>query len=78
MRTASSHLRKGVAAALLEHMLCEARKRSYQRVSLETGSMGAFAPARALYTRFGFLPCGPFVDYVEDRNSVFMTRVLDK
>jgi putative acetyltransferase len=78
MRTASSHLRKGVAAALLEHMLSEARKRSYQRVSLETGSMEAFAPARALYTRFGFLSCGPFVGYVEDRNSVFMTRVLDK
>ena len=73
MRTASSHLRKGVAAALLEHMLSEARKRSYQRVSLETGSMEAFAPARALYARFGFLPCGPFVGYVEDRNSVFMT-----
>jgi len=77
MRTASSHLRKGVAAARLEHMLSEARKRSYQRVSLETGSMETFAPARALYARFGFLPCGPFVGYVEDRNSVFMTRVLE-
>ncbi len=76
MRTASSHLREGVAAALLEHMLEVARKRGYRRLSLETGSMEAYAPARALYARFGFEPCGPFADYVEDPYSVFMTREL--
>ena len=77
MRTASSHLRRGVAAALLEHMLNVARQRAYQRLSLETGSMKAFAPARALYARFGFEPCEPFADYVDDPNSVFMTRELE-
>jgi putative acetyltransferase len=77
MRTASAHLRKGVAAALLEHMLNVARSRAYRRLSLETGSMEAFAPARALYARFGFEPCGPFADYVEDPYSVFMTRELE-
>lgn len=76
MRTASSHLRQGVATALLEYMLNVARKRGYRRLSLETGSMEAFAPARALYARFGFEPCGPFADYVDDPNSVFMTRAL--
>ncbi len=76
MRTASSHLRRGVAAALLEHMLNVARKRSYHRLSLETGSMDAFAPARALYARFGFELCEPFADYAHDPNSVFMTREL--
>ena len=76
MRTASSHLRKGVAAALLEHMLNEARKRAYRRLSLETGSMEAFAAARALYARFGFEPCRPFADYVDDPYSVFMTKEL--
>ena len=76
MRTASSHLRKGVAAALLEHMLNVARQRVYLRLSLETGSMEAFAPARALYARFGFELCEPFADYVHDPNSVFMTRLL--
>jgi len=74
MRTASSHLRKGVAARLIRHILDEARRRSYRRLSLETGSMEAFAPARSLYARFGFKPCGPFADYVEDPYSVFMTR----
>ena len=77
MRTASSHTRKGVAAALLEHMLGVARQRGYRRLSLETGSMEAFAPARALYSRFGFTLCEPFADYVEDPNSVFMTLELE-
>ena len=76
MRTASVHLRKGVAAGLMRHILEEAKRRSYRRLSLETGSMEAFAPARSLYTRFGFQLCGPFADYVEDPNSVFMTREL--
>ena len=76
MRTVSPHLRKGVAARLMHHILAEARRRSYQQLSLETGSMAAFAPARNLYARFGFKPCGPFADYVEDPYSVFMTRQL--
>jgi putative acetyltransferase len=74
MRTASLHLRKGVAAALMRHILDEAKRRSYRRLSLETGSMAAFAPARRLYASFGFKPCGPFADYVEDPYSVFLTR----
>jgi len=74
MRTVSTHLRKGVAARLIRHILEQARRRSYRRLSLETGSMEAFAPARSLYAGFGFKPCGPFADYVEDPYSVFMTR----
>ena len=76
MRTASPHLRKGVAARLMGHILEEATRRFYRRLSLETGSMEAFAPARRLYARFGFRPCGPFADYVEDPYSVFMSREL--
>ncbi len=76
MRTATSHRREGVATKLLEQIIGEARQRNYKRLSLETGSMDAFAPARSLYARFGFKPCGPFASYVEDPNSVFMTRKL--
>jgi putative acetyltransferase len=76
MRTASVHRRRGVAARLLEHILDEARRRKYKRVSLETGSMEAFAPAHSLYAKFGFKRCGPFADYVEDPNSIFMTIEL--
>lgn len=76
MRTAAAHLRKGVAAGLMRHILGEAKRRPYRRLSLETGSGEAFAPAHSLYTRFGFQRCGPFADYVEDPYSVFMTREL--
>jgi putative acetyltransferase len=76
MRTAAAHLRRGVGALLLEHICKEARHRAYRRLSLETGSMAAFAPARRLYTAFGFRECGPFADYVLDPHSVFMTMEL--
>jgi putative acetyltransferase len=76
MRTVDSQLGKGVGRAMVEHIITEARKRGYARLSLETGSMPAFAPARRLYAGFGFVPCGPFADYVEDPHSVFMTRDL--
>lgn len=76
IRTASAHLRQGVASRILRHIIDEATRRSYQRLSLETGSMEAFEPSRLLYTRFGFEYCGPFGDYTADPNSVFMTRTL--
>jgi len=76
MRTASIHRRRGVAAKLLERILEEAKRRNYKRLSLETGSMDAFAPAHNLYSRFGFKECGPFADYTEDPNSLFMTKEL--
>lgn len=76
MRTAREHLRKGVATKILEHIITEARKRGYRRLSLETGSMAYFEPARRLYARFGFRNCAPFADYVEDPNSTFMTLDL--
>jgi putative acetyltransferase len=57
-------------------MVAEGHSRGYRRLSLETGSMEAVAPARALYTRFGFVECPPFGDYRLDPNSVFMTLGL--
>ena len=76
MRTAASHLGKGVASHLLEYILGEARRRKYQRISLETGSFDAFRPARNLYIKFGFTYCEPFADYIPDSNSVFMMLKL--
>lgn len=76
MRTAATHLRKGVARQLLAHIIDEARRRGYTRLSLETGSMEAFFPAQKLYESFGFTYCPPFADYWDDPNSVFMTKEL--
>ena len=76
LRTASSYRRRGVASLLLERMLNVARERGYRSVSFETGSYPFFAPSRALGEKFGFEYCGPFADYNEDPNSVFMTKAL--
>nr|WP_263324502.1 GNAT family N-acetyltransferase [Neobacillus sp. Marseille-Q6967] len=76
MRTSSAHLRKGVARRMLQHIIDEAKNRGYKRLSLETGSMLAFEPAKKLYESFGFHYCMPFADYEDDPNSVFMTMEL--
>jgi putative acetyltransferase len=76
MRTSSAHRRKGVARAMLEHIIAEAKLRKYTRLSLETGSQKAFEPAQKLYEMFGFTCCQPFADYEDDPNSVFMTKEL--
>jgi putative acetyltransferase len=76
MRTSSLHLRKGVARNILQHIIDVAGQRGYRRISLETGSMDAFEPARRLYKCFGFDECPPFSEYKADPNSVFMTKTL--
>lgn len=76
MRTAHAHRGKGVARAMLEHILDVARHRGYARLSLETGAQRQFDPARRLYARYGFVECGPFEGYAPDHNSVFMTLAL--
>lgn len=76
MHTVASARRRGVGRALVAHLLHVAASRGFRRVSLETGAMEAFAPARALYTSFGFVACPPFGDYQESPNSAFMTLVL--
>ncbi len=76
MRTARKFRGMGLGTLILEHILREARARGFRRVSLETGAMDFFAPARALYAKHGFVACGPFEGYGEDPNSVFMTREI--
>lgn len=76
MRTPAALRRKGAGRALLAHIIVVAKSRRYERLSLETGSMEAFKPAQRLYESFGFTYCGPFGEYVEDPNSVFMTMRL--
>lgn len=75
MRTALAHQGTGVGTAMLRHILAEADRRGYHRLSLETGSQPHFAPARQLYRRHGFASCAPFADYRVDPNSAYFTRV---
>lgn len=76
MRTGAEARGRGVGSAMLQHIIEEAKKRGYTRLSLETGSMDFFQPAHRLYRRFGFEPCAPFAGYKEDPNSLFLTLSL--
>ena len=76
MRTPAGLRRQGAGRAILAHLIVVARLRSYARLSLETGVTDAFMPAHRLYESFGFSYCGPFGDYRDDPNSVFMTLAL--
>lgn len=76
MRTDPAHLRRGIAARLLAHLIDEARRRGWHRLNLETGTVPSFDPAHALYRRFGFVDCGPYADYVESEHNCFMTLAL--
>lgn len=77
----SMHVRQdrrglGLADTMLSVLLETARSLGMTRVSLETGSQDAFAPARAFYRRNGFAACAPFEGYGPDPNSFFMTKPL--
>ena len=76
MHTAKIARGKGIAAKLLNHLEDHARSNGLTCLNLETGSQDGFAPARMLYSKFGYAICPPFGDYAEDPNSTFMTKVL--
>ncbi len=77
MHTAEAMRGRGVASALLRHLVAHASACGMTRVSLETGAGPAFAPARALYAAVGFTPCGPFAAYRPSPNSRYLTLRLD-
>ena len=76
MRVAPDCRQRGVASTMLQHIIAEARRMGLSRLYLETGSFEFFEPARRLYLKHGFEPCGPFADYKPDPNSIFMTANL--
>lgn len=78
MRTAHDARGRGVAAAVLASIVSLARERGLDRISLETGTQGFFAPAHRLYERHGFAACDPFGSYGPDPHSRFYTRVLTR
>ena len=77
MHTAEAARRRGIGQAMADHLLGVARARGVSQVSIETGTMAAFAPARSLYASLGFEPCEPFGDYTHSPNSTCMTLWLD-
>jgi len=76
MHTSAEARGQGIGRAIVDHLVAEARRRGYRRLSLETGSNEPFVPARTLYARAGFVVCGPFADYELSDFSTFMTLDL--
>ncbi len=76
MHTVAAARGQGIGRRMAEHLIAVAREAGYARLSLETGSMAAFAPARALYASVGFVECEPFADYRASPNSTYMTMEL--
>ena len=77
MHTLAEARGQGVGRAMLSHLLQVAVAIGCERVSLETGTMAAFEPARTMYESAGFRPCEPFGEYTVNRYSVCMTLALD-
>lgn len=76
MHVADTARGRGVGAGMLDHIIAEARRRGYARISLETGASDYFAAARRLYAKAGFAACRPFGGYSPDPHSCFMTKAL--
>ncbi|RIA44628.1 putative acetyltransferase [Hephaestia caeni] len=77
MRTAPAHLRRGVARAMLTHLIAVARARGYHRLSLETGTAPMFAPSNRMYEAAGFVDCAAFGGYPASAHNRFMTLDLE-
>ncbi|QHJ71321.1 GNAT family N-acetyltransferase [Planococcus halotolerans] len=76
LKTSPVHLKKGVAAKMVDHIIKEATSRGYNRISLETGPTEIFGPAINLYKKFGFEYCEPFASYKRSDFNIFMTLKL--
>jgi len=72
MRTHPQFLRRGVASALLEHIIRVARTRGMTRISLETGTGPAFEAALSLYRRRGFVDGNAFAQYQPSTFNQFL------
>jgi putative acetyltransferase len=70
-----SSRRQGIGTALLGFLEAQAAARGIRSFRLETGSRQL--EAIDLYSRAGYARCGPFGGYVEDSNSIFMSKGQD-
>jgi len=68
---------KGYGIKIIDHLIYEAKKLDIKRISLETGAGKFFDPARRLFKKCNFEPCQPFAHYKEDKNSLYLTKLIN-
>ena len=69
---------KGYGMKIINHLTYEAKKLGIKRISIETGAGKFFEPARKLFKKCNFEVCEPFAHYKEDKNSIYLTKIIDK
>ena len=68
--------KKGNGIKLMKLLVSEAKKLDIIRISIETGAGDFFKPARKLFNKCNFEPCKPFAHYKEDKNSIYLTKLI--
>ena len=69
--------KKGYGTKIIENLINKARGLNIKRLSIETGAGQFFKPARKLFEKCEFKPCKPFAHYKEDKNSIYLTKLID-
>ncbi|MDB2651929.1 GNAT family N-acetyltransferase [Candidatus Pelagibacter bacterium] len=68
--------RMGNGVNVINHLINEAKKLNIKKISIETGAGEFFKPARKLFKQCDFEICDPFAHYIEDVNSVYLTKSI--
>ena len=68
---------KGYGIKVIKYLIKEAVKLNIKRISIETGAGKFFEPARKLFKKCDFKPCKPFAHYKEDKNSLYLTKLIN-
>ncbi len=77
IRIHDSFRNKGNGVKIVKHLIEEAKKLKIERLSIETGAGKFFEPARRLFKKCNFKPCGPFAHYKDDINSIYFTKLIN-
>ncbi len=68
---------KSNGSKLINHLIEEAKNLGIKRISIETGAGKFFEPARKLFKRCNFKLCEPFAHYKKDKNSIYLTKLIN-
>ena len=77
IRVHDNFRKKGNGIKIINHLIDEAKKLNIKRISIETGAGEFFEPARKLFKNCNFTTCEPFAHYKEDKNSIYLTKLIN-